>query len=497
MAAVLRSEKPWVRRKGWEPADDVRSMQPRRLVSAAMTCRFSFFLLFFRCFGFSWSLPTTFQVKLSCPEVSVSGIFTSNTAAIPTSSFEFLGDICTHGSLQEEDNVLWWCSECAQACPDRLAVLSQRSLVVSKQKAPSGIAAGWFQMSSGGSFSGKCTFSESAMEPPEGSTDALRSFSKTSVLFVSISFIILMVISLAWLVFYYVQRFRYAHAKDRLQRRLFNAARKALARIPTRPVKTGDEELETDCAVCLDPYQLHDIIRILPCKHAYHKSCIDPWLLEHRTCPMCKADILKYFGYQYYEGHCCRAAEEAAGRVELGDHREHDRAILPDEIVSPDMTSGSSDSNGFSFDHPSEHEATFSFTTPVAPQLVLNSNNAKTFLPLSGRATAVGSSREEILPAPTSFSARGHRLSTANSTSSQTDVSISTAGSQRPRSSTGSSTGNGQIVNLVQVKTRAASSTRAATIRKESPPPQPTPIDAVVVSKMPSPPSTAATSLSL
>jgi hypothetical protein len=39
---------------------------------------------------------------------------------------------------------------------------------------------------------------------------------RTSVLFVSISFIVLMVISLAWLVFYYVQRFRYAHTKDRL-----------------------------------------------------------------------------------------------------------------------------------------------------------------------------------------------------------------------------------------------------------------------------------------
>ncbi|XP_013778873.1 RING finger protein 150-like, partial [Limulus polyphemus] len=37
---------------------------------------------------------------------------------------------------------------------------------------------------------------------------------RTSVLFVSISFIILMIISLAWLVFYYVQRFRYIHAKD-------------------------------------------------------------------------------------------------------------------------------------------------------------------------------------------------------------------------------------------------------------------------------------------
>ena len=39
---------------------------------------------------------------------------------------------------------------------------------------------------------------------------------KTSVLFVSISFIVLMIISLAWLVFYYIQRFRYAHAKERL-----------------------------------------------------------------------------------------------------------------------------------------------------------------------------------------------------------------------------------------------------------------------------------------
>ena len=42
------------------------------------------------------------------------------------------------------------------------------------------------------------------------------SINKTSVLFVSISFIVLMIISLAWLVFYYIQRFRYAHAKERL-----------------------------------------------------------------------------------------------------------------------------------------------------------------------------------------------------------------------------------------------------------------------------------------
>ena len=38
--------------------------------------------------------------------------------------------------------------------------------------------------------------------------DAFNVEKKTSVLFVSVSFIVLMLISLAWLVFYYIQRFR-------------------------------------------------------------------------------------------------------------------------------------------------------------------------------------------------------------------------------------------------------------------------------------------------
>ncbi|XP_071522655.1 uncharacterized protein [Panulirus ornatus] len=122
----------------------------------------------------------------------------------------------------------------------------------------------------------------------------------TSVLFVSVSFIILMVISLAWLVFYYIQRFRYIHAKDRLARHLCNAAKKALAKIPVKNLKSGDKEVSAEsecCAVCIEPYQVSDTVRTLPCKHQFHKNCVDPWLLEHRTCPMCKMDILKYYGF--------------------------------------------------------------------------------------------------------------------------------------------------------------------------------------------------------
>ena len=69
---------------------------------------------------------------------------------------------------------------------------------------------------------------------------------RTSVLFVSVSFIILMLISLAWLLFYYVQRFRYIHAKDRLERRLCGQAKRALAIIPIITLTKDEDDEDSD-----------------------------------------------------------------------------------------------------------------------------------------------------------------------------------------------------------------------------------------------------------
>lgn len=49
-----------------------------------------------------------------------------------------------------------------------------------------------------------------------------RKINTISVLFVSVSFIVLMVISLAWLVFYYVQRFRFLYARDKTEVRTYS-----------------------------------------------------------------------------------------------------------------------------------------------------------------------------------------------------------------------------------------------------------------------------------
>ncbi|XP_075165331.1 ring finger protein goliath isoform X2 [Haematobia irritans] len=129
----------------------------------------------------------------------------------------------------------------------------------------------------------------------------INSLNRTSVLFVAISFIILMVISLVWLIFYYIQKFRYMQSKDQQSRQLCSVTKKAIMKIPTKTGKsTDDKDADSDCcAICIESYKASDLIRVLPCKHEFHKNCIDPWLIEHRTCPMCKLDVLKFYGYVF------------------------------------------------------------------------------------------------------------------------------------------------------------------------------------------------------
>ena len=41
------------------------------------------------------------------------------------------------------------------------------------------------------------------------------------------------------------------------------------------------------CPVCVEDFLESDNVRILPCGHAYHQHCIDPWLLGFAgTCPL-------------------------------------------------------------------------------------------------------------------------------------------------------------------------------------------------------------------
>ena len=57
--------------------------------------------------------------------------------------------------------------------------------------------------------------------------------------------------------------------------------------------KFDNELVEDECSICLCKYKITDIIKLLPCKHPFHKKCIKKWFSkeENNKCPLCNLDI--------------------------------------------------------------------------------------------------------------------------------------------------------------------------------------------------------------
>ncbi|XP_033268673.1 RING finger protein 215 isoform X2 [Orcinus orca] len=71
-----------------------------------------------------------------------------------------------------------------------------------------------------------------------------------------------------------------------------------LASLKTRRCRLGRAALDPPepgaetCAVCLDYFCNKQWLRVLPCKHEFHRDCVDPWLMIQQTCPLCKFNVL-------------------------------------------------------------------------------------------------------------------------------------------------------------------------------------------------------------
>lgn len=68
--------------------------------------------------------------------------------------------------------------------------------------------------------------------------------------------------------------------------------RLGVARFPRTDCKDVSPDMgDASCAVCLSDFGSGELIRRLPCKHVFHKGCIDNWLHRNKRCPLCMVAI--------------------------------------------------------------------------------------------------------------------------------------------------------------------------------------------------------------
>ena len=56
------------------------------------------------------------------------------------------------------------------------------------------------------------------------------------------------------------------------------------------PMVSRDQAHESQCPICWNHYAERDMLKQLPCKHAFHEDCILQWMKENVTCPLCRHD---------------------------------------------------------------------------------------------------------------------------------------------------------------------------------------------------------------
>ncbi|XP_045840531.1 E3 ubiquitin-protein ligase RNF43 isoform X2 [Meles meles] len=87
------------------------------------------------------------------------------------------------------------------------------------------------------------------------------------------------------------------------------------------------------CAICLEEFSEGQELRVISCLHEFHRVCVDPWLHQHRTCPLCMFNIVEGDSFSQSLGPS-RSYQEPGRRLHLiRQHPGHAHYHLPAAYV--------------------------------------------------------------------------------------------------------------------------------------------------------------------
>jgi hypothetical protein len=69
-------------------------------------------------------------------------------------------------------------------------------------------------------------------------------------------------------------------------------------KFPVLHYKEMTQKDDDTCSICQVKFEVSSAIRILECRHFYHKDCIDEWFQRQKICCICKKD---YNNENYFE----------------------------------------------------------------------------------------------------------------------------------------------------------------------------------------------------
>jgi len=67
--------------------------------------------------------------------------------------------------------------------------------------------------------------------------------------------------------------------------------------IPRKVIKENDikDYQGKECNICMDNYNVDNIVVKLGCRHEFHKECIENWLCKEKiSCPVCRKDTREF-----------------------------------------------------------------------------------------------------------------------------------------------------------------------------------------------------------
>ena len=78
----------------------------------------------------------------------------------------------------------------------------------------------------------------------------------------------------------------------------------------SNPNETSDKKVDFGtCGICLEDYQYGEWKKSLSCPHSFHRECIDRWLKQVASCPICKKEVVEKHQAEKKEGTCSSTTE--------------------------------------------------------------------------------------------------------------------------------------------------------------------------------------------